>query len=313
MMILLILNLVDKFDELNTLYTYKNNVWTIISGNDTIVGTAKNIDIAIPKKSDFSILLEVFTTEGCENSILKQVNYPIAEITFIANPLVACEGDPTHIVANPNSDWTYTWEPTEGLTFNGNDYSDPVFSLMHDQMYYVTVTDGLCYYYDSVQVLVKPYFDITIEGPDYVCTDSVTLSISGISPDDSISIVEWSTDEDFNTIIATGETVDLKLDSLENKFYARIKPGTGCSLNIAEKTVINASIDIDYQKEITYCYGNYTIIELTDNSQYGANVFVWDDNPIIVEGNNSNKILIYAEEDGEYNLVFMLQTNMVVS
>ena len=45
----LVLNLKDKFDVLNDLYTFKTNKWTIKYGNEEIVMTGKDINVEIPK------------------------------------------------------------------------------------------------------------------------------------------------------------------------------------------------------------------------------------------------------------------------
>lgn len=302
----IVIELTDKFDELNPYYVFKENKWIINSGTLTLTGTGKHIFMTVPKNDNFTITLEETTAEGCTSTLTKNSNYKVPKVSFIANPTVLCEGTSTKLVSNPNSSWTYIWAPETGLTFNGNDKSNPTVTINHDQTYNVTVTDGICSVSSSVFVDTKPYFDISISGPNYVCKDSVKLTVVGIPSDVPGAIVEWSFSPDFNPIVKSGREVILYLSAEENHIYARIKSGTGCSTNVATIKVTDASINLEYDKNINYCYKNYSVIELIDNSNIDGNTYSWQPNPIIVSGLNSNKITIYSDSPGEFDLVFIV-------
>ena len=300
----LVIKLKDKFNELNNLYTFKNNEWTLTFSNDTIVVTGTSLNVIIPKEEQFTVKLAVFTEEKCDNSIEKTINIELPDISFISNPVIVCEGTTGKIVANPHSDWTYLWSPTDGLSFGGTDTSDPTFMGDVSRKYYVTVTDGLCFHYDSVEVKVKPYFSIDIEGPDTVCVNEVLLKGVGVPTEETGVVLQWSRNSSFIPILDEGSEIIATLQGKINKFYLRVKPGTGCSENIDSITIYNGYFELEFDREITYCNKNVTKIEVINKTPDIDVVFTWQDSPIIVGDKDKPYVYIYTEEEGEFLLVF---------
>jgi len=303
------LQLVDLFDQLNPLYTWKSSQWRLIFSNDTLYADGKEVKITIPKEKSAWIRLTVLTEEKCEASIEKKVSLDFADIEFIADPLVLCKGDSSKIISNPHSDWTYTWQPETGLIFDDPaDKSDPTFIANANATYIVTVTDGICTDIDTIDIFVRDYFDVSIEGPDTVCSDSVLLKVAGVPADDTLAEFEWADDVAFANIIAEGREVILPLNKIFNTFYLRVKENTGCSNNIDSLTVINGMVNLQYDKEIKYCTNNNARIRLI-NKTPGLDITVhWEDSPLIVRGQDSLTCIIYTETTGEYDLVFHAST-----
>ncbi len=296
------LNLNDKFDQLNPLYTWKNSKWTIKFPNDTLYATGKVVSVTVPKEDTAFINLYIDTEEGCEAETEKMVLLTFAKVAFFGDTIVVCKGDTKKIIKNPHSEWTYTWSTEEGLDFgaNPNDKSNPTFVLDRDMQYSVTVTDGICTDSGTVQIIVKDYFDIKIDGPDTVCVDSVDLTAIGDgSPG---NIYQWSYSDSFTSIITEGEHVNIKLNGVITKIYLRVDPLTACSNNIDSITVVNGTLRLDYKKEICYLTDFKTRIEIkgVDNKTK----ITWEDNPIIVSSLDSNVIFIQTETIGDYYLVF---------
>jgi len=302
------LNLIDKFDQLNPLYTWKSSKWEIKFDHDTIYKTGKIISLVVPKEGFATIKLDIDTEEKCQATIEKVVPLDPASIEFISDTLVVCKGDQKYIVANPHPSWTYTWEPENGLDFGSdpNDKSNPLFILEQDMSYSVTVTDGVCTDFGTIQIYVKDYFDISIEGPDTVCTNEVNLK--AIGDGDPLLVFQWATDIGFadNAILAEGESVTLPLTDRVTTFYLKVKEGTGCSNNIDSITIYNGSIDIEYS-DVDYCTGYDSDIFIKGN--YKDVNIVWEDNPIIKSWNGTNMLTIYTETVGEYDLIFHASTD----
>ncbi len=298
------LNLQDKFEELNPLYTWKESKWVLTFSNDTLYAEGRRVSIIVPKEKKTLITLYIDTEEKCKASVEKWVSLDFADIEFIANPMVVCKGDPTKFVANPHSEWTYTWDSEEGLLFDGTDKSDPTFIGEHDTKYYVTVTDGICTAYDSIQIYVKDYFDVSISCPDTVCTNSVQLVALGGDPNDTIVVYQWSDSNDFSNIIAEGDTVTVDLNSDETTFYLRVKEGTGCSNNVDSTTIYMGAINLEYPDTVYYCTNNNSRI-IIKNLDSTSNINIeWEDSPLIVRGQDSLVLIIYSSVVGEYDLVF---------
>lgn len=311
------LNLEDKFDILNPKYTWKDSKWTLIFSDDTLYASGKIVTLIVPKEKKARVILEIETEEKCEASVEKIINLEFADIEFIANPLIVCKGDQEKIIKYPNSNWTYTWVPEDGLDFgsNPNDKSDPTFVGLEDTKYYVTVTDGICTDIDSLDVIVKDYFDISIEGQDTVCTDSIELTAVGGDLLDTVIVYQWSDNSTFTNILDEGRIVKLKIDGKETTFYLRVKEGTGCSNNIDSITVYSGAVDLDYDKEVLYCTNSNSRIKIINLDQFSDVTIHWEDNPIIVEGQDviisggdSAYLVIYTETVGEYELIFHATT-----
>jgi len=144
---------------------------------------------------------------------------PFATIEFTrGDPFLICTGDTVQLVDEPNADFTYTWQPTTGLVFDGEfDTHNPGLMGIANTTYYVTVTDGLCTVTDSVTVEVLDGDNLAIVGDSITCDGSVELTASG-------GILEgefiWATDPSFDNIIFTGETLVTTFDSQEQTYYA---------------------------------------------------------------------------------------------
>lgn len=294
----------DKFDDLNESYTFKENKWTLIYGSTTITGSGKKVSFQIPKFVDFYMTLEIFTEEKCENRIEKHIKLNLPNIEFISNPVIVCRGETAKIVKNPNSSWTYTWNPTTGLTFNGNDKSNPTFIGDNSRTYNVTVTDGICFEDYTVNVKVKDYFNINIEGPDTVCVNNITLVANGVPVNENDVILQWSNKSDFSTILKEGNSYNVVLNQIVNKFYLRVKPNTGCSNNIDSITIYNGSFKLNFDDKIKLCYKNHTIIDVGGNIPGMNLTYIWEANPIIISDLNKSEITVYAATPGEYKLYF---------
>ncbi len=305
------LNLKDKFEELNPLYTWKSSDWILYFENDTLEASGQVVDVVVPKERFVRIKLFVDTEENCQTEIEKvfPLEFPVLE--FISDPVINCLGDESKIIKNPNVDWTYTWEPETGLDFSLDSIgkSNPTVNIDSDMTYRVTVTDGICSDSGSILVVVKDYFDLSILGPDTTCSNSVLLKAAGFEPGDSLIVFEWSDTSDFSNIIYTGQDLDIdNLDFGDNKFYLRVKEGTGCANNIDSINVVNESIVLEYDKEVNYCTNSNSKIEIIKvKPEYDISIH-WEENPLIVAGQDSLVLTIYTADVGEYDFVFTAAT-----
>jgi gliding motility-associated-like protein len=298
------IHLSDLSVPLNPFYNINEWNWTVtLEDGSTLSGLGLDYYITIAKQKLISVLLEIGSEEGCTASIEKQVDLIFVELSFIADPIAYCIGDSSKLVANPNSAWTYTWDPEDGLSFEDPaDKSDPWCHIDHDTTYYVTVTDGVCTLEDSVHVVVQDYLDISIDGPEYVCNDSITLIALGGEP--GVTIFEWAENDQFDPVIAEGDTVSFYINGWVKDYYLRVKEGTGCSNTIDSFHAVNNAIDMDYETLIKYCFGTEKEITLTNNRPGDTLVYTWEDSPYIVSALDSNVVTIYSDAPGEFDLVF---------
>lgn len=295
----------DLSEPLNPSYTFKGRKWTVkVSNTDIRTSTQKDFYLTIPKQSKIEVTLEISSDEGCVTELNKVLDVNFVDIQFVANPVEICSGEMIEkLVANPNSAWTYTWEPTEGLIFdNPLDKSNPKCLIDHDVTYSVTVTDGICTVTGSVSVIVNDWINLSVEGPDFVCGNQVTLVANGTN--DPEVIFEWALNSSFNPIVATGKTVTLTFNGEQQEFFVRIKEGSGCALNDTSIIVKNQSIKIGFEKEVTVCSGIEKQVTLTNLQPEQQLTITWQANPNITIQNNGYTVLVNSAATGNFYIYF---------
>ena len=289
---------------LNPSYTIDSWTWTItLEDGSVVTGTGPEFYTTVLRQNAIGIVLEIGSIEGCLASTARTETLEYVELSFIADPVAICKGDSTRLVANPNAIWTYLWDPEDGLYFEDpSDKSNPWCSIDHDITYYVTVTDGICDLQDSVHVLVQDYLDIGIDGPDYVCNDTITLIALGGEP--GITVFEWAESDSFDPVIAEGDTVSFYINGWEKEYFLRVKEGTGCSIEIDSFYAFNNAIDLSYDKVIEYCFGMEMDIVISNNRPQDTLFFTWEPSPYIITPLDSNIVTIYSDQAGSFDIIF---------
>ncbi len=222
----------------NTSNTFNDAVasyWEITVAGNTTIGNDSEISINIPKDSLVELFFVSTFDNGCTDTIVDSfIPGPFATIHFYAEPFKICIGDSMHIVSNPNSDFTYTWEPLTGLVFDSaDDHSNPLLVGIEDMEYTVTVSDGLCSITSTLAVIALDNSNLQITGDSITCDGHVNLSASGgIGEGEFI----WSTTSDFLDTIHTGQTLETTFSGQEQTYYAAFT-GESCNDPYAERTV----------------------------------------------------------------------------
>ena len=116
----------------------------------------------------------------------------VASFHLIVKALRDLEDDETLLVANPNSNWTYTWDPLDGLTFeNPDDHSNPTASPLDTTTYTLQITDAFgCVAVDSVIVNIKPTPVVTVPVDSSYCA-GVTVPASAFTSDLAGVSYDW--------------------------------------------------------------------------------------------------------------------------
>lgn len=221
-------------------YPYSSVEWAILVAGETTTGTGESIMVNASKDSLLSIEYTVIFENGCRDIITETyVPGPFATISFEAEPFKICLGDSLTFVVNPNSDFTYTWAPMDGLVFaDPDDLSNPMVIGISDTQYAVTVSDGLCEISSVVDIVVLDSDNLSISGDSIVCDGNVSLTASGgIGEGD----FEWSLTPDFTDIIFVGNTLETGFSGQSQTYYANFT-GESCNDPYAEYTVILSDI-----------------------------------------------------------------------
>ncbi len=228
------------------------------------------------------------------------VEEPIT-IDFISDPITVCLGNTSEIIQNGNSDWTYTWSPTTGLDLS--DPSNPIFNGTTSTGYSVTVTNGDCTESASVSVNVVDEMELEIIGSDISCDGSVELTVIGAGNNANY---EWSIDPDFNTIIATGNTLNTSFAGESETYYVSVN-GSSCTIINTSLTITLNDIAFDALTEIEACNGDEFILNLLSDDSNVQSI-TWDANPHIILGSDTTSptISIGASENTDFGLSYTI-------
>jgi gliding motility-associated-like protein len=292
--------LTSTSEEPDPLFEIVSTVW-VVNGTDTLEGT--EVSVTVPKVEDNMVSLTVTSGNGCTADTSKVLEIDIVELSFVADPIDLCVGDETSLVSNPNSAWTYTWEPEEGLTFESeDDKSDPTASPLDTTTYNVTVTDGLCTETGSVTVNVRQRLQVMLDGDTLTCDGNISLIGSN---GDVGAVYEWGINTDFDPVLFEGEVFDATITGDEQTFYVRVKEGTGCAMGIDSITVINGTIDITAATSLSLCIGDTTTYEIINNKEHHTLTILWtEDGHIIGDLDAAIQTIIAGEEAGNFDLSF---------
>lgn len=217
-------------------YELLSTSWDITVAGSMSTGTDTSITVNVPKDSIVTVTLISTFDNGCRDTLIENiVPGPFATIEYTrGNPFKICIGDTVQLVDEPNSDFTYTWSPLEGLVFaDPSDTSNPSLVGLVNTTYFVTVSDGLCTVSDSVMVEVLDDDNLMIVGDSITCDGSVELTASGGILDGDFV---WSTDPSFSDTIFVGETLVTSFDGTSQTYYVAFT-GINCDDPFAEYTV----------------------------------------------------------------------------
>ncbi len=262
----------DTTTGLDSSITISEINWTVMVVGDTFTETGDSIVVNVPKDSLVTFTMVVNFSNGCQDIIEDTfLPGPYANIEFNIDSLVMCLGDTIFNVTSPNSDFTYTWSPMEGIYFEDMaDQSNPGFIGIENTEYSVTVTDGLCSIESSFEIIVLDDNNLSITGDSITCDGNVLLVADGGIGEGEF---EWALTSDFADIIYTGDTLETNFDGQEQIFYVRFT-GESCEDPYAEHLVILSNIfDVVFNGDpVRVCLGD--TVPLLDNPDPSL-TYVW--------------------------------------
>ena len=267
--------------------------WEIGPASDIQSYSGTPITITIPKDSLIFITQIVAFDNGCIDTLTEQViPGPFAVLNFNGDPVLACAGADVALLIDPNPDFTYTFEPTDGLDFTNGDH-DPVFVGTTDATYNVTVTDGLCNVEGSVDVNVEAGVQLFITGEEFSCDGEVLLvATGGVGEGEYV----WTTQDDPDNVIFTGDTLMTTFEG-ESETYVVNYTDEGCPALEATFTVSQLAIDIDLIEPFQICAGDSVQFVVLNNDPDQILVFDWEEDIHITAGGDTDMPVIEVGED----------------
>lgn len=303
-----LLELIATANDPNPDYDPESYDWLITGPGFSLTLSGDSVQAVVPKIDDLQVTLIVTSGNGCSVEVTKTIDTDPVELDFEETPMMVCEGDTMQILSDPNSSWTYTWEPLDGLIFEDSAtmYNPSVIGDTNI-VYYVTVTDGICSKNDSISILVDTLVTLELVGDTISCDGFAHLEILG---GNSMNQFIWSNNPDFNPTI--GDMSNTLNDPIEadgyETYYVMIKPGTGCS-DIYSITVANHQILLDYEAEITVCEGSVDTIVVSNLVDTQTVEIIWDANDYIISDLEGDTVIIDVPEDGANTTLTFTATN----
>ncbi len=264
--------------------------WTYMQGGEIINANGNPIQIELTPGETIDISATATFFDNCISSTTQEFTASDGDDsllpTFNGDPVIDCDGDETSLILDGNPNWNYTWEPTDGLSFNDNiNFSDPIVSVTEITTYNVTVTDGSCVSTGSVivvpEALAIPNIIIGGDGTGLFCDGLVELTI-----DNAINGVNyiWSTDPNFENIIGEGSTLQWDVDqSGPITVYAIIDGAQNANCDVSSSTeIINGTINLGQDDPLVLCPGDTIAYEIPNNYPDQEITLVWEDHPNLI-------------------------------
>jgi gliding motility-associated-like protein len=171
-----------------------------------------------------------------------------------------CRGILTGINPEGKPAYTYQWSPAEGLDLT--DPHNPKVSLIDPTTYEVTVTDPVsgCVFEGSLFVDVLPIPDVNTSGDQLVCeVGNVQIEAFGAA---TIEQFNWYDAPELDSVIGTGEILDVLADFPQRTFYIEAIDQNGCSnLDSAVIEVFEEQVEVAADTVYTICSGSPTEID----------------------------------------------------
>lgn len=231
--------------------------WTPTSGlsDSTITNPIAFPDSTIAYRLEFSNGI-------CTDTILQDV------IVYVANAGVdsaICPGEIVQLGGLPQIGATYSWSPIFGLDFPAN--SNPTASVSSSITYYLTVDNGVCQIFDTVNILVLSNSASTINY--YICNDdSVQL---GMKYNGNINL-QWTP-----TIYLSDSTITNPFAKPDTSItYTLFLSNGNCADTLILPVVVNSA---QAGKDTTICKGQSVLLGIPP--QDGVSWYWWTPNTFL--------------------------------
>ena len=270
--------------------------WSVISGADVFASNESDITFTVSKDDTLIVTLKVTLENGCVLLVLDDafVPGPYPSLEFSGEPITGCPGDTILLLNNFNPDWTYTFDPVEGIIPGDDLNAGPRVVVEGDRTYFVTVSDGICSDSSTIQVVIDSSAIIILSGDEISCDGNIEITASTLSGG---GIFEWSTNRNFSPILFAGDTLRRVQSARNQKYFVRISEGE-CAESMDSITVIFAEIDI-FQIPFQICRGDTAQINVVNLDPSQQLMFTFQPDPHIVRGGESGMPVLGIGEDEE--------------
>jgi len=276
--------------------------WRVVTDDSVYNFIGPNPMFTLIEETNLRVTLTIEPTNGCPpDSLTREVELKFINLDLIGDSLSICAGESTNLLNSFDPDLDYLWTPDLFLSPN-NTAPNPEATPDSSITYYVSATDGLCEVTDSVFVEVREGdIDIVLLEGDS-CTNERVLTVVGIE----IDSIRWSEDPGFNNIISREDTLSITIDGETTIYVDVVNTELNCPLTDSI-TLNNFAIDVTYPDTLELCIGDTVSFTLRNNIPGDTLSVMWEDNPIIIGGQDSSTVILFKEMLEDDELIFTIR------
>ena len=295
-----------QFTDLTTASGTDIIAWDWNFGNG-MTSNEQNPSIILTESAMLNASLTVTTVNGCEVELLSPQSLPIDLIVIDDNTfedmLNVCMGESIFLNENPDPNYNYEWTPTTNL----DDPTSPNPQLINadaNTVYTVTISNisiDTCSIMRTVAVNVfdTPAPSINAVGQENICTTEGILSIELGAGE----TVMWSTDESFDDIISTDESI-VTTPGAGTTYYAMVSNQFGCGSELVSFLSTSSELDLDPDiAQQNLCIDGSTELNATINGINTPTEWTWSPETQIDEFLTESMVLVSPTESTIYTLV----------
>ena len=288
-----------------------NDIEWINAATGEVIGTGMTLEVN-PEDIE-SIIARISAGDDCVRMTAETsfVPYDLNDDISLEDsdiPGVVCVGQDTQlsISMETSSALSFIWSPESCIVAGGRS-STPIINLTANKDLILTITnlDNGCTDDLVFPIAISENVVFEVMGDRAICDENVSLSVSDVAG----ASAEWSSDPDFNNIIAEGDELSVVQDQPSMTYYVRQAIAGGCFSEAQEIEVMRTMILIDGLNEMnnTLVFCDPAVMTITASSTVGAENIMWYNaatdeliatgSPIEIDPNEIN--LIYAIVEGD--------------
>ncbi|MCS6930492.1 MAG: SprB repeat-containing protein, partial [Saprospiraceae bacterium] len=161
--------------------------WRIVWNGRSAQSNQPSVTVPIPNRTSGLATLIVTNSEGCTDTITKPFTVDSLLDFRVVTPGYSCDNSAVPIAVLGDSTFSYTWSPTDFLTFNPGP-QQVLANPPTTTKYRLVVSNGACTSTDTVLILRQPPLELTATG-DETCGGPGVLKATTNRP----AAIVWTT------------------------------------------------------------------------------------------------------------------------
>lgn len=280
----------------------------IINGDSVSMDSMLVLDI--PQSDTLDIMLIVMDIQGCLDTLQETIPINIIDLPF-PDTIMACDDDFLQLYSGSDTSFVFEWAPP-GI-FDDPSSPHAVAFITEDVVITVSISDTSnsfsCPQNDTIQVIVVDPINLMAQGDSLYCDElDAPMFISADCENCDEILIEWSFDDDFNTIEGTGPVLTNQSNPGEplqtGIYYVRYIDTLGCMDMDSVMLTLDLIPLVGPPDPAEICLGDSVFIFI---SPLDSVDWIWEGENITFT-DNPNEIMVTPTE-GQYYVYTVINEN----